>query len=281
MQIQSPKTALFLLAALHLLAGTLLCRSYTTSGKPTPLMAMYSGLMFSQIGLLGIWTGLRTSHWAARLLGVGLGMAYLARQFLGLPRTDHSALLLFMIISIVAVASVLLVVRKWIARVQLGNGEVLAARARGVQFSIRHLLLLTLATGCLLALGRWIRTYFPNSDDLFFAALFSLCCLTITLPSVWSMLGTPHPFLRSTLVCGVAVGAGTLLAAVFSLRDNWFHLCSIMVLDWLFLHASLLVVRLCGYRLVRLRRPGTAATSAASQTPSSAVQPCSPDTVPH
>ena len=195
-----------------------------------------------------------TKHWVARLIGVGFGVAYFARQFVGISEEDLSEMCSFVMLSTFTGGTVLLVIRRWVAQLQQANREAALANNQAIQFTIRDLLLFIFAIACLLTIGRWLLPRYPRVDEPALVAVFSICCVTVALSSVWSMLGVPHPFLRSTLVLLIALGAGTFVTFVLAGGGNGVWWCSLMVSDWLFLLGSLLVVRLCGYRLVRLSR---------------------------
>lgn len=243
MQIRHRKTVLVALAALHVFMAIVFHQS---RGRAIPLTSIInSGLIFAQASLLGIWAGLGKNHWAVRLIGVALGMAYFSLL-------DFSFYLDFscFILSAIAVPAMLLAVRQRLI-LQSGNGRATSKSSKGFQFSIRHLLFFMFVAGCVLTTGKWLRT---NSHVIFIYALESVGSVTVGLTSTWAMLGTSHPFRRSLIALFVAIGAGALVAIILARGEDWFLFCTIMVANALFLLASLFVVRLCGFRLVRLSR---------------------------
>ena len=121
------------------------------------------------------------------------------------------------------------------------------------QFTIRQLLILTFAVACLVSLGKWLGPDLVNVTEPFLAALIGLVLGAVGLLPVWPVLGTRQPILPSMIAVGIAAGLGFGLASLFpplaGLAAFWTTITSVEALS---LVASLLVVRSCGYRLVRL-----------------------------
>lgn len=214
------------------------------------VVAVFVGIVFGQTSLLGIWGALGTSSWWKRLLGVVVGMVCLGLLLdisVGPPyRYNHVIVLL----ATVLVAGVLLVVRCFRFRICVTAVDRTAVPR--FQFSIRHLLILTFAVACLVSLGKWLGPHLIPATEPFLLAMIGLLLATVGLITVWPVLGTRHPLLPSMIATGVAAGLG------FGLT-TWFHPFEMMILwttipfvEALSLVASLLVVRSCGYRLVRL-----------------------------
>ena len=192
MQIRHPKAALLLLAVVHVLAGPILL--YFDGLFPL-LPIAYVGHILAQASLLGIWVGLGPNHWATRLIGGALGTAYLAWKLERDVELSWSVVL-----STFTIAAVLLVVRHWVAQVRHVDWTEASAKKRGMQFTIRDLLLVMPVTVCLLTIGRWWQPYPPHWYELAYVAIISLCCVTVVLWSVWSMLGNSHPLVRNSLL---------------------------------------------------------------------------------
>ena len=81
------RTRLLWLVAAHATVaavGALVTRGYR--GQPDTLNAIFSGIAFSQVGLLGVWVGMASNPWYIRLAGAALGNGYqLVRSILRGP----------------------------------------------------------------------------------------------------------------------------------------------------------------------------------------------------
>jgi hypothetical protein len=132
-----------------------------------------------------------------------------------------------------------------------------------MQFSIRHLMVLTLVVACLLVLAKWLQ---PDLDlgELLVWLLVATSLAVIGLMAIWAILGTKHPLPGVILLFLIAVGAGLSLPwmapawIVSNFPASVFWLTATLT-EALSLTVSLLVVRSCGYRLRRqaARRPGS------------------------
>jgi hypothetical protein len=215
------------------------------------VVAVSIGIVFGQTSLLGIWAALGTSSWWKRLPGVVVGMVCLGLLLdlsVGTPYLNNQVIVL---LATVLVAGVLLVVRCFSFRICVTAVDRTAVPR--FQFSIRHLLILTFVVACLVSLGKWLGPHLIPATEPFRLAMIGLLLATVGLMTVWSVLGRRHPLLPSMIATGVAAGLGFGLA-------TWFHALAGMTVLWttipsveaLSLVASLLVLRSCGYRLVRL-----------------------------
>jgi hypothetical protein len=216
-------------------------------------VTLFIGLHFSQMGLIGLWAGLGGSPLWLRSTGslVGLFYLWLILCFaVGFFLWENAILVAA---STMTVAVLLFCVRwrGWTVR----HPSSLPPSRIEFQFSIRHLMLLTLAVAIILAIGRWVGVKsFRFSLDLWTAILlFSVTIAFLTLVSIWGTLGEPRWLVRGgvTLAAGLAIGFG--IDRFFGETRPWFYTIAILILT-ISLTVSLLVVRSCGYRLVRVRR---------------------------
>ncbi len=248
----NPKVAIAILVAVHVITGLVL-GGFAKDRPLSFLLAMSIGLVFCQTSLLGFWGGLGTNRWPIRLLGVAAGTAYLAPVFGLINGVWDNQLLLLVVLSTMAVAAVLLVIRRLFAQLRHTGEDGNLTGQEGLQFSIRQLMLLTFMVACTLGLGKWLHPYFPG-NILATLATISLCYVSVGLASVWAMFGKSPSLIRSIVVLLTAVLSGGILAwLVMDGRQKrfWF---SVTLAEAAFLLASLWIIRLCGYRLVRLSR---------------------------
>ncbi len=249
------KAAIAILVAVHVITGLVL-GWFVEDGSATFVSALFIGLVFSQTSLLGFWGGLGMNRWPVRLLGVIVGTAYLGPMFGISIRELNFEMLFLVVLSTVAVAAVLLVVRRLVAQIQRSGELSITASQEGLQFSIRHLMLLTFVVACTLGIGRWLQPYFSGVIILAELATISLCFVSVGLASVWAMFGKSPPLIRSIVVLLIAASSGCIPAYSFNTSEYSFWI-SMMLAEAVFLLVSLWIVRLCGYRLVRLSRSHT------------------------
>jgi len=148
---------------------------------PEILDPIYEGLIFGQIGLLGIWGGLATHGPSIRLVGVAIGLAYLTAQNCFSVNNWGLWSLLFVFLPTVTVAGVMLVIRRFVAKLERPATTTISPPAEGLQFSIRQMMLFTLVVGCLLGIVRWLQ---PDVRHLEISTLFAtvlLCGVSIAV----------------------------------------------------------------------------------------------------
>ena len=240
---------LVILALVHLLSGPCLAFFAFFEG-PEIIDAVYQGLFFSQLGLLGIWSGLATYGRGTRLMGFTIGLVILADQYCFRVNNWEFLTLLFVILPTVTVAGIMLVVRRFVAKLERTAASTVSPRAEGLQFSIRQLMVFTLVVGCLLGIVRWLQPHVRSlQNPTLFPTVF-LGSVSIAIAAVWATLRSAHPLRRlsAVLLYGLLMGCVAYLTTRNS--ELWYWL-AMMAVQAAVLLASLLVVRQCGFRLVR------------------------------
>ena len=217
------------------------CRS------PTLRAGVFLGLVFSQTSLLGIWGGLGSGPWWKRVVGVIVGVGYLSLLFvLGISELDPRILLL-VIAATTFVTLPLLIVRFF--RLALRLDSFHAASAGHIQFTIRHLMILTFVVACLITIGKWLQPHLPQGDTFFRLLLFTVTFGVVGVLPVWFVLATNRPVLYSIGLVAVGACAGYCLGRILHELGIWTTATATEVVAVV---VSLLVVRSCRYRLLRL-----------------------------
>ena len=235
------------LLVVHCVGGIL--SAVLSANRPAVSSAILIALVLSQSSLLGMWGGLGHSHWMIRLLLVLVSTVYLYAELgLGIGELDWE------IYFLVALATFLVGFVCWIIRlvraVLRTDVHVLANTREGLQFSIRHLMQLTIVVACLMTIGKLLAPSVRGLDSMAQLSTLGLCYAAVALTSIWAILGLGHPAFRSVFVILIAVAAG--LAGGY-VTDRGSHLgfwASTTVLQAAMLVGSLFVIRGMGYRLV-------------------------------
>jgi hypothetical protein len=235
----------------HILAGLLLggATALTVNEFRFGLVyAAFVGLVFSQASLLGIWFGSGTNPWWIRLIGVLAGVGYLSPQF-GICISETGTDVIFLVaFATFAAAAVLLVVRCFGPRIRLNSDE--GKPTTRMQFSIRHLMILTLTVACLLVLVKWLQPAF-DLGDVPTLAIVVLPFIIVGLLAAWGVLGTKHPLSGIIVLLAVAAGVGFAYDWFLPPTEIPFFWMTVTLIEALSLIVSLLTVRSCGYRLRR------------------------------
>jgi len=232
----------------------------------------YRGWIFVQavvialLLLLGLWLILETRAFAWRVLGCLFGVTYSAALISnGSLGTFLSATTLMSIFfPLCATAGYLVIHKYW--KVEVQNSDVIGAgRREAFQFSILHLLGLTVLVGCLLSLANGMREYQPATGKLFQWGALSISqtsvfgvivlCITfftIAISALWATLSLAKPWLRVCLVCALAPCLGVLYPYVHQ-KDvteypTW---AGSSLLTTVLVAVALLVVRSRGTRLIK------------------------------
>ena len=190
----NPRRTILWLVVGHIVVGLIgAFVAYPAGNSPSLRGAAFLGIVFSQTSLLGIWGGLGSNPWWHRVIGVVEGVGYLA-LLLGVGISDLSLLTFLVVVLATAfVATPLLVVRFFKVAVQLVPAPV--AAVGGIQFSIRHLMILTFAVACLITIGKWVQSYFTDGEcwGLMLATCFKDQTRPCTTIRRFSLAGEPYP----------------------------------------------------------------------------------------
>ncbi|MCO6456710.1 MAG: hypothetical protein J5I93_15535 [Pirellulaceae bacterium] len=224
--------------------GVVLCPFADQS--PEEVTALFISLLFCQTSLLGFWSALGALPGWWRLLGLVLGMLYLI-TLLQVAIGGQESLYVLVLLAVLCVAGPLLLVRGWKGRL-LHVSETAAGNAGdALQFSIRHLLLATLAVAMLLAGGKYL---VPRLNNLFFICLAASAFAGVGLGGVWAMLSRGWRLPRACLVVLLGGLAGTGVGRLIEggpgdLTAFW---AATMAMNAVWHLGSLAIVRLAGYR---------------------------------
>jgi hypothetical protein len=223
----------------------------TPFGLEDVLMVPFIALALCQTLLLSLWGAASQAALWMRMTWLVAGAVYLEalvpsdfrREFLG---TSTS--------TIAVTTATLLVMRRVGVRLTRLDDPGQSAKQEGLRFSIRGLMIFTAAVAVLCA---WARALQESPNRLFLLILvWALCFVAVGLVSLWAMLGDADPLRRGPVVFVLSPALG----AFFAFDENaheaaWIYILLIMLLYPAALLWSLLVVRSCGYRLVRRTVP--------------------------
>ena len=250
----NPRRRLLWLVVAHVVVGLMGAFVSNLAGRsPTLRGVLFLGLVFSQTSLLGIWGGLGSSPWWGRLIGVVVGVGYLV-PLLGFGISERNPATFFVVaLATTFVAMPLLFVRFFKVAVLLDFSPAVGR----IQFSIRHLMVLTFVVACLITIGKWVQPHLLHGERVFQLLLFAATFSVVGVLPVWFVLATKQPVLYSVGLVAVGACAGYCLARFF--HDDASIWMTATVTEAMAVVISLLVVRSCGYRLVRLpsRRQGS------------------------
>lgn len=210
------------------------------------------GIISAQTSLLGFCVAFSPAAWWHRPVGLIVGGIYLEAMF-RLGGQDGDGFNWLATISLCGIAIIFSVIRWRLADLQETHKAASHADREGLRFSVRGLMLFTLIVAAALVGVRELREHAPAGPNFLMIAIWGLCFVVTGLASVWAGLGLARPRLRSALVLLIAGVLGGLFVYGIDppVWDTYFYIVSIMVLQVGTLIATLLVVRSCGYRLVR------------------------------
>jgi hypothetical protein len=243
--IQHPRWRIFGLVVVQIVLGWMgVYIAYSAGRKPPSWPGAFVGLMLSQTSLLGIWFSLGTSLWWKRLIGVVVGICYLVPVFgIGIYELNTDTFIVVVgVTSFVAIP--LLIVRFF--RIAIRQDDSPVASVGHIQFSIRHLMILTFVIACLISIGKLVQPLLFHGQviDLFF---ITLAFGFVGILPVWFVLATKWPVIFAIGVVAVGACVGYCLGLGFSGLSM-----TVAATEALSVVVSLLIVRSCGYRLVRL-----------------------------
>jgi hypothetical protein len=258
----NPRRRIFWLVVGHVVIGLIgALAAYLPDSDYSARRAAFVGLVFSQTSLLGIWGGLGSGPAWRRGIGVVVGVCYLSLQ-LGVSFSELDRITFLWGGAATTISALpLLLVRLFGAAIRLDSSA--AGSVERLQFSIGHLLTLTFVVACLISIRNCVEPYAieiietPDAviidyfDEavcswLFPAAVFGVLGI---LP-VWSVLATKQLVLSCVGLLAAGVCAGYWLGRFH--EDPPSLWMPVTIPEVVTVAVSLLVVRSCGYRLLRL-----------------------------
>jgi hypothetical protein len=225
---------------------------HTSFGLPHIAIVPWFASTLCQAFLLSFWVAASRARPWIRLAGLVIGAVYvealspsdLRREFLGIST-----------ITIVVTTATLLLVR-WLGvrfRRQDDSGQSARQEPEGLRFSIRGLMIFTAAIAMICAGARALE---GSRSPSLLLLVWALCFVAVGLVSFWTVLGEAHPVERCPVVFVLSAVLGVFFAfAAGAHQAGWIYILSIMVLYPAALVGSLLVMRSCGYRLIRRMVP--------------------------
>jgi len=254
------RATMLCLAGDHLLLGLALgalVRLGNYSGIPSLPLALFVGLAFAQSCLLGIWAGLGGGAWWLRLVGLAVGSSCLAVGVgLGIDNLDWVTFFIFTFTP-VTVTVALAIFRCFRFRICFPADECNARTE--FQFGIRHLLILTVVVAVVFAVGRHVKLSLSDVQMLPRVIIIAFAQIPVGVLSPWTMLRGRLVVVRVVCLLVIAAAAGWGLDRI--VHDGSAFWVILSLAEAVLLIASLLVVRLCGYRLMRQRKGAVETTA--------------------
>lgn len=219
---------------------------------PSPLIIPLYGFVLAQTLLLTFWTIFSSAAWWIRLTGLVVGSIYLEFTIALGIQTPYYDLLPAMVA--VGGTAVFGAIRWRCTSLRRFSQKTPQRGQEGVKFSIRGLMLFTFVVAVMIIGVREFRENVPGGvPELFEMFVWSLCILVTGVAATWVGLGLARPMLGNIGVSLLSAILGALF--VYGIIQGgpfaYFYITLTMVLQAAVLIASLLVVRSCGYRLVR------------------------------
>ncbi len=253
--MKHPRLALWTLAAVHLLLFILLPLCWKPWAYSSWITYSCLAIFFSQGYLLGLWAAIggKPSPWRASFVVIVASiLVWFTHQRLNYLLTGLATITVtgqsFQVMGIFLLARFM----------GLGLNQVEAEdHLSHLQFSIGQALSWMTAFAVFMGATRYLWSYF-----VWYSGLLSFrvpaSCLAVALATTWLILGDRLTIIRCFTLL-VMVGFGTAwIAQVVQPFDPWWHCAIMLVCEAAVVAASLVVVRLAGYRLMwhwHFRRP--------------------------
>ena len=248
-----PRQRIFRLVVGHVVVGltAALVAHFAPHHSVSPALSepVLFGLVFSQAILLGVWGSLGASSWRKRLVGVIVGIGCLV-PLLGVGFDDLDLGLSLLVVVVTAfVTMVLSTVRLFRVRIQLESTP--ANSANRIQFHIRHLMTLTFVVACLVSVGKAVQPYVSGGKIFLDILPVAVVCAVVGVMPVWFVLATRHAVVYGVGTVAVGACAGYYFGRNTSTGFELIWMTATAT-EAIAVVVSLLVVRSCGYRLLRL-----------------------------
>jgi hypothetical protein len=238
------------------------------------------GLWIGQMSLLGVWCGLGTTgHWKRLVGGVlGVGILYL---WMGVASGDWNVDGLVLPCSFASFVATPFIIARFCRIVVQADSSAPRLASRLI-FSIRQLLLLTFVVACVVTLGKVLWPRIPPWLSLINLVIVVGMLILCGVVSTWLILTMKRPVPYGIGLVAMAACAGYCLRLPGLHSVNAIAMTAFTTTSMSVVVVSLLVVRRCGYRLVRLpqsthRGSGRAAiTKPENRSPDIQSSPLSP-----
>jgi hypothetical protein len=204
---------------------------------------------FCQSFLLSLWGAASQVMLWKRLAGLVTGVLYLEALA---PRDLRREFPGIWTITITVTMGSLLVLRRFgvIVKRPGDHGQPARPEPKGPRFSIRGVMIFTAAIALLCAGARALQASSQRLLLIILVFVWVTSIVAVGLVSLWAALGDARPLRRGPAVFVLSPALGVYLAVPAHTAGRVYILL-IMVLYPTALMASLLIVRSCGYRLVR------------------------------
>jgi hypothetical protein len=240
---------LWLLLIFHLVSGILFSAWSALEGRiPFVLEAILIvppfALVFSQSSLLALWAVMSPAARWVRIVGWIAGSVYLA--FLlrwAIDERGDEAIPITLVVTLIVTVT-LFIVRQRNGNLRRISGQREEADRSGLQFSIRGLMIFTLAVAVLIAAAKQLRGTEASKTDALILCIWGVCFVVTGLASIWATLGLSSPYARSIAVLIISAMLGWCFSyGVASDWETYVYVMIIMFLQTALLVGSLLVVR--------------------------------------
>ena len=224
-------------------------RMFPPAGLDLILIVPLFAVALSQALLIALWGTVSTAAPGKQLARLVVGVVYLEALFSSELRGEFRGL---STVTVVLFTVSLLVGRALGIRVTRRGGSDQGPRteAEGLRFSIRGLMLLTVVVALLSSGARLLRA--TPAHFFLVVVVWSVCFVVVGLVALWVALGTARPPRRVPALFVLSPVLGAFFAyAVHAHEAGQVYITLTMLLYPTVLLGSLLVVRSCGYRLVR------------------------------
>lgn len=252
--MKSPALLIALLVSAHVLVSLVVGTRIRLDG-PGPSVWGLVGipLFISQIALMATWLCFGRFRFLVRLIVTAIVMwiwLVVYSNAGGRAAIPWS----FLIMAIASAVAIVLFAFRWFGLTVARHNERHADQRESFQFSIGQLLIWMTVVAVSLGILKGGELRDTNTDDIVMCLLIATFMAPIAITSLWAALGERyfiwrfatavlHPF-AATAIINVMMG--------FTFRDESGYILSILITIICLL--SLLVVRMAGYRLVRVRR---------------------------
>lgn len=230
------------------IAACIIAALFSRDYEALPILG---SLIVCQTNLLGMWGALGETPWLLRLIGVFVGSVYLSAWFCFGIRELEGVLVTFVFAATFLMVAVTSIMRVLTTMIRASTSLKTRDRKR-LQFTIRHLMALTFVVACALTAGKVFAPFVPGLEGIAMLLVLAMCVVAVGVTTIWAWLGLGNPAIRSVFVVLVAAGASWVGPIILG-GDSYLFWIPVVILQAIFLTASLAVVRKCGYRLVARR----------------------------